>query len=132
MGAGAEGAMCLATMYRLSIESLALKSSLHLSYGADALFEEERYLQRSMRQRLAFREFGTVLGIKCDTSDSSLGKQAERIIGQWQKFMESETPDDLRAITMVMYAAALVPGGKSRLYESYCKNKIGTDDIYSF
>lgn len=66
-----------------------------------------------MQRRLAFREFGTALGIGCyRNSDDYLQSRATEIVTSWEKHIETLTPDELRPITMVMYAAALVPGGK--------------------
>lgn len=81
----------------------------------ETLFDKEHYLQRPIRSRLAFREFGTILGIQCNVSEPSLRQSAEVLLTEWEKHMETQTPDDLRPITLVMYAAALVPGGKRRL-----------------
>jgi hypothetical protein len=64
-----------------------------------------------MRYRLAFREFGTCLGIGCHGGDDRLGGWADEIVNSWEKHM-SQTPGDLRPITQVMYAAAIIPGGE--------------------
>lgn len=85
------------------------------------LFEINRYLERNIKFRLAFREFGTCLGIECQAESGQASDQkvyADSIITAWDPYMElsiSEglTPDDLRPITRVMYASALIPGGKS-------------------
>lgn len=62
------------------------------------------------RHRLAFRDFGACLGIGCcDAADSSLKTHAEQLIKGWElDFVQ--TPEELRPITQVMYAAALIPG----------------------
>ena len=65
-----------------------------------------------MRYRLAFREFGTCLGIGCYGGDDRLEGWAAKIVNSWEKHM-SQTPGDLRPITQVMYAAAIIPGGVS-------------------
>ncbi|KAL5337603.1 hypothetical protein BJX70DRAFT_227229 [Aspergillus crustosus] len=86
------------------------------------LFEKSHYLARSMKYRLAFREFGTTLGVKCmaeqDSKDRSVDLKvyADRILESWEPHMEQsqgQTPEDLKPITRVMYAAALIPGGVS-------------------
>lgn len=89
------------------------------------LFEINQYLERSIKFRLAFREFGTCVGIQCMSEESSekersidLRTYADKILDSWNIYMERSmytdaTPDDLRPITRVMYAAALLPGGKS-------------------
>jgi hypothetical protein len=64
-----------------------------------------------MRYRLAFREFGTCLGIGCYGGDDRLQEWAAEIVDSWEKHM-SQTPGDLRPITQVMYAAAIIPGGE--------------------
>lgn len=88
------------------------------------LFEINRYLERNIKYRLAFREFGTALGIQCQSEQSTekesavdLKVHADSIITAWDPYMELTissglTPDDLRPITRVMYATALIPGGK--------------------
>ncbi|KAF5857873.1 hypothetical protein ETB97_005180 [Aspergillus alliaceus] len=80
------------------------------------------------KYRLAFREFGTCMGIKCMSEQSSekesavdLKMYAEKILDSWNVYMQMSlatkvTPDDLRPITRVMYASALLPGAFSRGY----------------
>lgn len=70
----------------------------------------QNYLSRPMQRRLAFREYGTCLGIGC-TQESDETMQAFRndLIDQWENYRD-KTPDDLRAISEVMRAAALIPG----------------------
>ncbi|GAB1200802.1 hypothetical protein APSETT444_010182 [Aspergillus pseudonomiae] len=87
------------------------------------LFEIDRYLDRSHKYRLAFREFGTCMGIKCMSEQLSekesavdLKVYANNILDSWNIYMQRSlatkvTPDDLRPITRVMYASALLPGG---------------------
>ncbi|KAL4747271.1 hypothetical protein BDW72DRAFT_209718 [Aspergillus terricola var. indicus] len=88
------------------------------------LLEIRRYLDRSMKYRLAFREFGTALGLRCMAEQEvekeravDLRAYSEQILKVWRPVMEASlsedaTPEDLRPITRIMYAAALVPGGK--------------------
>lgn len=71
-----------------------------------------------MKYRLAFREFGTALGARCMAEqdvekDRSVDLRAysDQIIDAWRPALEAGTPEDLRPITRVMYAAALIPGG---------------------
>ncbi|KAJ5774401.1 hypothetical protein N7457_009297 [Penicillium paradoxum] len=86
------------------------------------LFEINRYLERNIRYRLAFREFGTSMGIQCQ-SEVSVEKErsvdlkcySDAIIAAWDPYMhlaisDDLTPEDLRPITRVMYASALIPG----------------------
>ncbi|KAF7719286.1 Uncharacterized protein PECH_004778 [Penicillium ucsense] len=86
------------------------------------LFEIQRYLERGIRSRLAFREFGTSLGLQCESEQSGDRERAtdfknwaDAIIVAWDPYMElsapaAVTPADLRPITRVMYASALIPG----------------------
>ncbi|KAJ5130880.1 uncharacterized protein N7515_006919 [Penicillium bovifimosum] len=86
------------------------------------LFEINRYLERNIKFRLAFREFGTSMGIQCQ-SEAAAEKErsvdlkcySDAIIAAWDPYMELAisddlTPEDLRPITRVMYASALIPG----------------------
>jgi hypothetical protein len=91
----------------------------------DNLFEINRYLERNIKFRLAFREFGTSMGIQCQSEVAAekersvdLKCYSDAIIAAWDPYMELAisddlTPEDLRPITRAMYASALIPGGKS-------------------
>jgi hypothetical protein len=82
-------------------------------------------LERNIKFRLAFREFGTCMGIECQAEQANEKERAvdlktisAAIIAAWDPYMELSisndlTPEDLRPITRVMYAAALIPGGES-------------------
>ncbi|KAH8692817.1 hypothetical protein BGW36DRAFT_301782 [Talaromyces proteolyticus] len=89
------------------------------------LFEIDRYLSRNIKYRLAFREFGTSLGVRCHSERSpdkeravDLKSYADAILASWEPYMEVSlspekaelTPEDLRPITRVMYSSALIPG----------------------
>ncbi|PGG96649.1 hypothetical protein GX51_07728 [Blastomyces parvus] len=86
------------------------------------LFDDNHFLETNLQYRLAFREFGTCLGIGCltdvEANDNAGGfrNRSEEIITQWEKYISSYlTPDDLKPITRVMYSTALIPGAfKSR------------------
>ena len=92
----------------------------------DELFEIDRYLARNIKYRLAFREFGTSLGIGCHYGKSAerersidLRTYSDSIIESWEPYMASSLrgdsdllADDLRPITRVMYSSALIPGGE--------------------
>ncbi|KEF60936.1 uncharacterized protein A1O9_02500 [Exophiala aquamarina CBS 119918] len=80
---------------------------------------------KSPGQRLAFREFGTALGVRCLLSTDSqappgseLGELPQRICKTWEEVglvpvptsQQKETMAELMPITAVMYAAALFPG----------------------
>ncbi|PTU20488.1 hypothetical protein P175DRAFT_0531825 [Aspergillus ochraceoroseus IBT 24754] len=92
------------------------------------LFEINRYLDRNIKYRLAFREFGTCMGIRCMSGQDSemersvdLKVYSDRILAAWGPYMDlalrtDVTPEDLRPITRVMYAAAMIPGAFQRGY----------------
>ena len=85
-----------------------------------------RYFEYPLERRLAFREFGTSLGLNCALSlsepeeEDDLVELSSSIIDQWEQagIVSSGTVDcvtqrqSLEPITKVMYAAALVPGGE--------------------
>ncbi|GAM39191.1 hypothetical protein TCE0_034r10529 [Talaromyces pinophilus] len=91
---------------------------------SDELFEIDRYLARNIKYRLAFREFGTSLGIGCHYGKSAdpersidLKTYSDSIIESWEPYMALSLrgdgdllADDLRPITRVMYSSALIPG----------------------
>ncbi|OXV07277.1 hypothetical protein Egran_04957 [Elaphomyces granulatus] len=114
------------------IERICTLLGFLFSYSPrDELFEIDHHLERSIRYRLAFREFGTCLGIRCYSAPESaatkrkerpidLTSYAEAIIASWEPYMKlsmskasdfTSIADDLRPINRVMYATALVPGG---------------------
>ena len=79
------------------------------------LFERE-YLDVPTSRRLAFREYGTCLGIgSLESPDDTIQQYRDRIIETWEKHRES-TPGDLRAISEVMRAAAITPGAFKKGY----------------
>lgn len=96
----------------------------------DELAAMEHYFDHPVDQRLAFREYGTCMGVGC-TSDSqiiqtkNLDALRSRIIAQWAgvgshvvnplssaSVRKSIQRQGLKPITMVMYAAAILPGGE--------------------
>ncbi|KAF2454401.1 hypothetical protein BDY21DRAFT_374019 [Lineolata rhizophorae] len=83
------------------------------------------YFAQPLRARLAFRDFGAALGIGCVAgSDSGEGDEeaplracAADVLAKWRDALEGPlTPGDLRPISDVMYAAALVPGAFKKGY----------------
>jgi len=84
----------------------------------EGLFEK-KYFEGNRKERLAFREFGTVLGVKCALG-RDLASKAEAIIKDWEAegvvpvptsaVQNSNATANLYPITAVMYAAALIPG----------------------
>ncbi|KFY43192.1 hypothetical protein V494_02084 [Pseudogymnoascus sp. VKM F-4513 (FW-928)] len=73
-----------------------------------AIFGDERYKTRAVPHRLAFREFGALMGTKCYTNAGGIVALADSVIEHWGKFL-NETEEELKPITMVMYSAALIP-----------------------
>src|SRR3569833_3097566 len=71
---------------------------------------------RDAGHRLAFREFGLALGVECfagDAAHASLRRQVQDdIVSFWETYLEESLDEDLRPISLVMYAAALIPGGE--------------------
>ncbi|KAI0128402.1 hypothetical protein BJ170DRAFT_326844 [Xylariales sp. AK1849] len=84
------------------------RDALHIARRT-FLQEEIGPLSRSIHQRLAFRDFGACLGAKC-YDDDFLTSSADLVVEEWEKVMYKSTPQDLMAITLVMYAGALIPG----------------------
>lgn len=90
-----------------------------LRIARGALLDEgaAQLARRGTRRRLAFREFGACLGVKCWVGADAGAADGDRLIhgadallASWEGVMYDETPADLVAITLVMYAAALIPG----------------------
>lgn len=81
-------------------------------------FFQSRYLDViPCHRRLAFREFGTCLGMGCATTGEEWERRREKLISVWEEDGlfpdEDEDEDDsdrLLPITLVMYASALCPG----------------------
>lgn len=83
------------------------------------------FFDRDIERRLAFREFGTALGIQCQCAagDEEWAERADRITTMWRDAgllegswsSRANTDHDLAPITFVMYAAALIPGGRSTI-----------------
>lgn len=94
------------------------------------MFKVNRYLEHNIKYRLAFREFGTCLGIQSHPEQISLTgrtinlkKYADAIIEQWVPHIEVSTSsldDDFRPINKVMYATALIPG-------AFCSGYLGNE-----
>lgn len=71
-------------------------------------------MARDPARRLAFREFGTCLGVRCwDGAVGEAESVVEEVLAFWERHMDASTQDDLRPISFVMHAAALIPGGKT-------------------
>jgi len=88
-------------------------------HDCESLFERN-YFEGNRKERLAFRDFGTVLGIKCALGDD-LASKAEAVVKGWEAegvvpvptsvVENSSANEKLFSITAVMYAAALITGG---------------------
>ncbi|KAK3368186.1 hypothetical protein B0H63DRAFT_514862 [Podospora didyma] len=65
---------------------------------------------RDFSRRLSFREFGVCLGLQCFGIDEELTARVAAVIDFWQSYINDSAEEDLRPISLVMYAAALVPG----------------------
>ena len=78
----------------------------------DSLYEDEKYFEGRTSHRLAFREFGTCMGIRCHDRGKEWMERYEGIMSTWEKAdLMKSTPKQLQVITMVMFASALIPGG---------------------
>ncbi|PNP60982.1 hypothetical protein FNYG_14263 [Fusarium nygamai] len=66
----------------------------------------------SISRRLAFREFGACLGAQCVQPDEPLKEQVSELIEFWEGHIHQHDQDGLKPISQVMYAAAIIPGGK--------------------
>ncbi|KZF19261.1 hypothetical protein L228DRAFT_241921 [Xylona heveae TC161] len=85
----------------------------------DDLFEQD-YFEVPTRYRLAFREFGTCLGIRSHNLGPGWDARARQITSAWERAKLVPDPAEehksglmnkLLPITLVMYATALYPGG---------------------
>lgn len=94
-----------ATLGRQSLE----KSQLVLD-------DKRGFMAQKPAHRLAFREFGLCLGLRCWGCDDWLRTRVEAVIDFWHDFVEDPTDQDLRPITLAMYAAALIPGAFQKGY----------------
>jgi hypothetical protein len=85
-----------------------------LQLAQDVLSDDSAEMKRPSSRRLAFREFGACLGLRCSLLDESLNAKVAKLMSFWEKQMgeHGRVEDDLRPISQVMYAAALIPGGK--------------------
>ncbi|KAF1809376.1 hypothetical protein P152DRAFT_484690 [Eremomyces bilateralis CBS 781.70] len=78
------------------------------------------------QRRLAFRDFGTCLGIECSTTGTAWRSRAKSITDSWEHgglvpvrsdnavSVGMNAEDELTPINTVMYAAALIPGAFKR------------------
>jgi hypothetical protein len=77
------------------------------------LLSEQKYTPASLKHRLAFREFGALLGIECFGQDAYLESRVGPITEMWETWLDESGErllrEDLEPITMVMYAAVVLP-----------------------
>ena len=84
---------------------------------------EEDYFNGNTKKRLAFREFGTALGMICGSDGDDWERRAEQLTTTWEKAGLVPIPEkgnaagmnaegDLPPITETMYAAGLISGGE--------------------
>jgi len=81
-----------------------------LAVARTILGDERGVMAQRATRRLAFREFGTCMGLECYGVDEGLRASVGAVVDFWQHHLEQSTGEDLRPITLVMYAAALIPG----------------------
>ncbi|KAM7201014.1 hypothetical protein V8F20_005023 [Naviculisporaceae sp. PSN 640] len=83
-----------------------------LEVARSLLDESSALMRREASGRLAFREFGTCMGLKCYgiAGDGELEGKVEKVLNFWEKYLDGSTDDDLRPISLVMFATALIPG----------------------
>ncbi|KFG77842.1 hypothetical protein MANI_023802 [Metarhizium anisopliae] len=74
----------------------------HSRHGGSGL---QRY------KRLAFREFGAYLGVRCIGADEELQDRVDTLIKSWDG-TGGHVDEELKPISHVMYASALIPGGE--------------------
>ncbi|KAL2022561.1 hypothetical protein VTK56DRAFT_5168 [Thermocarpiscus australiensis] len=88
----------------------ATLGSQGLEMARTVLDEKSGLMARDASRRLAFREFGACLGLQCYGVDEELRARVDALVSFWHHYLEKSTEQDLRPITLVMYAAALIPG----------------------
>lgn len=91
--------------------------------GASENLDEDHELDLGIGHRLAFREFGSIMGIKCyDLRNQDYWKfWIQKVMNTWRKAGQVPTPtgemvtlpklQKLAPITLVMFCAAVEPGG---------------------
>lgn len=89
--------------------------SQSLEVGKILLDGKRGVASRDANRRLAFREFGACLGLRCYGcgADAELKESVKGVLEFWQRYLEGSTDEDLKPISLVMYAAAGLPGGES-------------------
>ncbi|KAM7185384.1 hypothetical protein V8F33_012436 [Rhypophila sp. PSN 637] len=83
-----------------------------LDVARKLLDEKGPLMKRDASHRLAFREFGACLGVRCYGGDDELEGKVGKMLKFWERYLDGGTEDlgDLRPISLVMFASALIPG----------------------
>lgn len=102
----------------LWISQIYPKDNWAIGFKARALTMAEKALYTSSRssakQRLAFREFGACLGIRCGEGNvSEIGTTVWEIIFFWETHVASGLDEEVQPISQAMYVAVRIPGGKT-------------------
>ncbi|KAI1750033.1 hypothetical protein F4782DRAFT_541886 [Xylaria castorea] len=101
--------------------------ALEIAHGRFLAAAAKPLTAASRLHRLAFREFGACLGIKCyEKGLEPLVGRVETVLDIWKDKMiedEADGDEDLRPINLVMYAAALIPGA---FRKSYLEDRVGS------
>lgn len=121
-GLAARALQCLSKSYPLFFQP-PRENAVLICHKTEILVKDEAYFDAPTRYRLAFREFGTCLGIRCAGGDAELRAVAQKICDTWEGSGYVPEPtvsikgrmQSLLPITAVMYATALYPGGKDLL-----------------
>ncbi|KAH6611543.1 hypothetical protein Trco_001563 [Trichoderma cornu-damae] len=89
-----------------------------LARAEDLLGDDSAMTRRSASQRLAFRELGACVGVACwDVTGDDLQSRVAALLEFWGRHLDREDEgEELRPISRVMYAAALVVGAFRRAY----------------
>lgn len=84
-----------------------------LKLAREMMDEQSLEMRRPATRRLAFRELGACLGVLCSCPDGDLQKEVAGLVQFWDDYIQKvDEVDDLRPISEVMYAAAVIPGGE--------------------
>ncbi|KAM0264302.1 hypothetical protein ACHAQJ_000792 [Trichoderma viride] len=110
--------MCLWMCHIWQDESWAVKLHDKALLKAEELLDENSPIMlRGASRRLAFREFGTCVGVACWDVSDHLQSRVAALVEFWDRHLDSkDADDDLTPISRVMYASALVAGAFCRDY----------------
>ncbi|KAL2270435.1 hypothetical protein VTJ83DRAFT_2619 [Remersonia thermophila] len=80
--------------------------------SARSVMDETRgVVARDPSRRLSFRELGACMGLRCVVGPGdALKERADAVVDFWRRHLDETTEEDLRPISKVMLAAAMVPG----------------------